>query len=454
MEEGRRRIQRGSRASARRLALLAAGTLAAAAVAAGEEGPWVVPVSLRVDGVETVLVSGESASRYLFEGPLSGFLTLPGGKDEVRFLFAHDRPASEGTLRSHGAKGAFLSEWRFGVHRDAHGLTLYPRSGRDLLRKVGGKRSGEGGALDGITVPVSAAANGEVLFFGERWGGRVFRLWKGEALPLPPLGRWPREGLVLLGGPSPALLSLGGDLSGAGGRVFLFLPSAGADFAGKGELPPGTLFVLQAEEAPAQVALRTKGKRVRFRWLPLAVPPDGAASPSFPGTAFSSPRAAVPDGPGGGGVYLLTQGDDRRGPSGRYLDHNGRLYRLAFDDASDPSRGGTLEVLLAGTEGPAGCSSLVRLSDGSLLLGEWPAFPLPGREASLWRLDPRSGDLTRLLEVSPSAAGVPEEAGEWGVVGAADASDRLGGGWIFVAVQGPVLSGSRIRSQVLAVHVQ
>ncbi len=448
---------RGRGAAALGWGMVAAGALAAAVAAAVEEKPWVTPVSLRVDAVETVLTPGDRASRYAFEGSLSGLRVLPGGKEEVRLLLAHDRRASDGAPRSHGAKGAFLSEWRLGVHRDAQGLTLYPRSGRDLLKRVGAKRGGESGALDGVCAPAAASPDGEALLFGERRGGRVFRLAKGEALSLPDLGRWPREGCVLLGGNpgSPALLSLGGDLAGAGGRVFLFVPSKGASLADEGPPPAGRLFVLQMEDENTESALRAKGKRTRFRWLPLQTPPGGVESPdSFPGTAFSSPRAAVLEGAAGGGLYLLTAGDDRRGPSGRYLDHNGRLFRLAFDDPSDPSRGGTMEVLLAGTEGPAGLSCLAPLPDGSLLLGEAPAFPLPGREASLWRFDPRSGDLARLLEVNPAAAGAPEEAGEWGIAGVADGSGLLGGGWIFVAVRGPAFSGAAGRSQVLAVHVQ
>lgn len=457
MEERPGCAGRGRGALAPGWVLLAAGALAAAAAAAEEEKPWVTPVSLRVDAVETVLTPGDRASRNAFEGSLSGLWVLPGGKEEVRLLLAHDRRASEGTPRSHGAKGAFLSEWRLGVHRDAQGLTLYPRSGRDLLKRVGAKKGGESGVLDGVSPPAAASPDGDVLLFGERRGGRVFRLAKGEALVLSDLGRWPREGLLLLGGTSgsPALLSLGGDLAGAGGRVFLFVPSKGASLAGEGPPPAGKLFVLQMEDETAEWALRAKGKRARFRWVPLQAPPGGVESPaSFPGTAFSSPRAAVLDGAAGGALYLLTGGDDRRGPSGRYLDHNGRLLRLAFDDPSDPSRGGTMEVLLAGTEGPAGLSCLAPLPGGSLLLGESPDFPLPGREASLWRFDPRSGDLARLLEVNPAAAGAPEEAGEWGISGAADASGLLGGGWIFVAVRGPAFGGDGGRSQVLAVHMQ
>jgi hypothetical protein len=458
MEESRGVNGRRGRAAGAGLALLAAGAVAAVA-AAGEEKPWVVPVSLRVDAVEVVLQPGDRASRYAFEGGVSGLLALPGGKGEVRLLLSHDRPAEGASGRGSGS-GSFLSEWRIGLHRDAQGLTLYPRSGRDLLRKVsvprGEKRSAGEAALDGLSAPFPLSPSGESLLVGERRGGRALEVRGGEARVLSGLGRWPREGFAVLGGTdSPFILSLGGAAETPGGRVFLFAPEPGPQGTGFSLGERGSLLALEMEGGAGEETLRTRGRRIPVRWVPLSQPPDSPAKTGGPsGTAFSCPRAALPDPRNPGKVYLLTGGDERRGPTGRPVNHNGRLYLLALDSPQNPRAGGTLEVVLSGTEGPAGPSCLAALPDGSLLLGEAPAFPLPGREASLWRLDPRSGDLTRLLEVSPAAVGEGAEPGEWGITAAADASPFLGSGWIFVVVGGPAFGEGSAISQILAVHLQ
>lgn len=453
MEHGRWWNGRAGRRAAGALALLAAALPFAAA--AGEEKPWVVPVSLRVDAVEVVLQPGDRAGRYPFEDGVAGLLALPGGKGEVRLVLAHDRPSGQGS-----GKGSFLSEWRIGLHRDAQGLTLYPRSGRDLLRKLpaprGEKAGTQAAVLDGLAGILPLVPSGEALLAGERRGGRVLEVRGGDARILPGLGRWPREGLALLSGRDrPVLLAVGGGAEGPAGRVFLFVPEGGPPGSSLAGAERGSLYALEVEDGAGEEALRQRGRKVRFRWVSLPQPPEVSAGAGGPlGTAFSCPRAALADPRSPASFYLLTGGDERRAPSGRPVNHNGRLYLLTLDSPEDPQRGGTLEVLLAGTEGPAGLSCLAALPGGGLLLGEAPAFPIPGREASLWKLDPATGDLVRLLEASPSAAGDGAEAGEWGITAAADGSPYLGSGWILVAVRASGYGGSDRRSQVLAVHVQ
>ena len=78
-----------------------------------------------------------------------------------------------------------------------------------------------------------------------------------------------------------------------------------------------------------------------------------------------------------------------------------RLYKLSFDDISNPLARGRIEALLDGTEGHKMLVNLTVAGDGSLLLQEDVAnHP---RLAKVWRFDPVSGKLSEIAAHNPSS---------------------------------------------------
>jgi hypothetical protein len=143
---------------------------------------------------------------------------------------------------------------------------------------------------------------------------------------------------------------------------------------------------------------------------------DGAQDPSNPSA-----------------YYFSSRGSEARAGDGRYVNHNGRLYGLTFDDPARPEAGGVLEMLLDGMEGVVSPGPIAIDAKGRMLICEAPTFPPPGRDSSVWLYEVKNGGLARMLEVNQTAT-EGRENGHWEASGVADASGALGDGWWLVSV--------------------
>jgi secreted PhoX family phosphatase len=77
-----------------------------------------------------------------------------------------------------------------------------------------------------------------------------------------------------------------------------------------------------------------------------------------------------------------------------------RLWRLTFDDPANPAGGGTIEMLLDGTEGHRMLDNLTMNERGQVMIQEAPGNqPYLGR---IWRYTPRRDRLTEVAHHDPS----------------------------------------------------
>lgn len=389
---------------------------------AQEAKPFLVPVSLHVQQVEVVLGPGQGAKGYPLPPAPAGLVAQRGPKDTLLLWVGH----GQGKIP--------LSEWTIQAHLDGQGLLAIPRGGKDGVKKV------EGGS-PGALVPAAGPSQGDdgLLLAQGTSGGRLYSVSGGKATSVAAAGRTGAAGVAHLGSGTLLLASPG---SGGEGRLYL---STG----------DGRLFALAVEGLATGEVPREVGVHYKVRFVAVRPDQEGAAlakEAADKGAArFLSPSAVAADPRTPGAAYFATLGGEARDGAGRHLDHNGRVYRLELAAQGDPARGGTLRVLLDGSEGVVSPAALAADGKGHLLIGEAPTFPLPGRDTSLWLFEPGAEvPLMRLAEVSPKGAGRKDVPGVWALGGVAEASSALGPDWWLLSLQARDAVGT---GQVLALKL-
>lgn len=140
-----------------------------------------------------------------------------------------------------------------------------------------------------------------------------------------------------------------------------------------------------------------------------------------------------------------------------------RLWRLRFDDGSAPERGGTIAMLLDGTEGHRMFDNLTINRRGQIFLQEDPGVPLiaPDHLAVIWRYTIETDTLTAVARADADrfvdGASRDLKTRDEESSGIIDASDILGEGWFLLDVQvpgNPTGDAELVaRGQLLAMHV-
>lgn len=483
--------------------LLGLSGAASAGTAAGPSttvGPYVLPVAQGVDITSLWTVADLPA------GDGFGMVGIPDGLGGFRqganlvLLMNHELPATEGIVRRHGQQGAFVSRLVLDPK------TLEVKEGADLINPgvvywdyatgaysptpSSGQLAAFGRFCSGTLAPAGRFFNpdsgrgyrGGVYFANEETGteGRVFGVtMNGDARQLPRLGLLSWENTVPAANHSDTTLVIGMDdnssqgynsifigrkqRSGSpldkagltnGGRYGLKVPGAttDADFRanyGKNQPAGFTLESINWNQTGAQQAAEAAAKQT----LRLARPEDGHWDPNHPNDFY----------------FVTTIGSPEAGSSPPR--NGGGLWRLRFTDIEDPMAGGTLTLLLDGTEAP-----YLNMPDnltidraGNLLLQEDP-----GNNDHLSRIvayDLDTGDLGVVARfdqdlfgpgagADPARLTVDEESS-----GIIDAAGLLGEGWFLFDAQvhttkglppgtGPGTVQELVeRGQLLAMHV-
>jgi hypothetical protein len=177
-----------------------------------------------------------------------------------------------------------------------------------------------------------------------------------------------------------------------------------------------------------------------------------AASKANGVTAFKRPEDGAWDPSNPDDFYFVTTATFT-GPS--------RLWRLRFNDGAHPENGGTIAMMLDGTEGQHMLDNLAINERGQILLQEDPGVPSgdPDYLASIWRYTIESDTLERVARLDPDrfVLGNPgflnrdEESS-----GIVDVSRILGEGWFLLDVQVPKEASDPALvagGQLLALHV-
>lgn len=394
----------------RRLAAVAVPLVAAAATPAfGHSGPpastgpstttppYVIPVA---DGVHTTSLltvdDGAATNGYELDGMPDGLGAKRSGKGEFTLFMNHEFNATTGTTRRHGQRGAYVSTFRI----DRHDLEV--ETGKDTIApgvqywdyvgqryQATASAGGPNPRLPGDVFAVQADAfsrfcsatlsarrqfesrrsdrgyGGRIYFANEENGneGRAFGVLEdGTTQQLPRLGLFAWENTMPAYNRSDTTMTIGSE-DGAFGqlRIYQGVKRSRGNAFDRAGLTNGVTSVIDVIDETVRTDLQFRsrygtGTPIEFDlaevdWdqsglrqqveaaadgLTLNRIEDGAWDPRHPDVFY----------------FVTTEGGDRTPTETGVPRDGGGLWKLTFEDIEHPSLGGTIELLLDGTEAP------------------------------------------------------------------------------------------------------
>jgi hypothetical protein len=372
---------------------------------------------------KSILTTGDAVSGYRLVGIPDGLGAFDNGDGTFTLLANHELPNNTGIVRAHGGKGAFVSKW---VIKKGD---LSVISGQDLIQNVAtwnALTSTYNAPAQGVvfnrfcsaTLPDPSAlyAGGGLGFDGrlfmngeETSGGRAFaHALDGTSWELPRLGKFAFENSAARpGGFAKTVVISQDDTSGAGGapngEVYVYIgdkQSSGTPVE-KAGLTNGSLYGIKVDGSLAEsrttgfgaasvpFTLFSFGNVENMTGAQLQTASDGNI------TKFLRPEDGSWD-PANPAVYYFVTTDRPNSPPqiGR-----SRLWRLTFSDVSNPAAGGTIEMLLDGTEGQEMLDNITVNDRGQVLAQE--DVGENARLGKLWLYDPASDTLTEVAAHDP-----------------------------------------------------
>ena len=462
----------------------AAGILVSARANTGPSSsaaPYVLGLEPTVASTAILTVS-DAVGGYRLVGIPDGLGAFDNHDGTFTLLVNHEIPASQGIPRAHGAKGAFVSRWV--IHKG----TLEALHGSDLIQEVATWNVATGSwnapakgvamsRLCSADLPVVSALYdatsglgyaGRIYLNGEEVSpsqeGRAFaHLMDGTSYELPALGKASWENLLARpeAGTRTVVVGLDDSSGAVAGQVYVYAgdKTGSANPVEAAGLAHGQLFGIQVAGVPAETGNTSIADGTRFALYPFGnvSGTTGAAIESLSAangvTAFQRPEDGAWDPSNPNDFYFVTTAS---------FTGRSRLWRLRFDDGAVPELGGTIAMVLDGTEGHHMFDNLTITRHGEILLQEDPGIPLgvPDYLAVIWRYTIETDTLTavartdaeRFVLASPDFIGTQDEESS----GIIDATDVLGAGWFLLTVQAPYNIGDTelvAGGQLLALHV-
>jgi hypothetical protein len=444
--------------------------------------PYVLPNADLPPGAvltKSILTAGDLVSTYRLVGKPDGLGVFSDG-GVATLLANHELGSGQGIVRAHGAKGAFVSRWTFDP------TTLAVVTGADhataptnvfvydplLSTWVAGPIAWINFCSADLapTTAFSFGALGttERLYlngeearppaprYGYAWAHVATGPDAGTSRHLPHLGQCAFENAVASPFPQTTTLVMLLDDSDANtdptatpdpSEVYVYVgaKSAVGNDVERAGLVGGTLYGLRVKTPAGPVPEETNAYGF------------GAATSTFVGSAdfelvslgdastfdgYAQQAASITNG-----VTRFRRPEDgawdvRPGFENRFYfattasASNGRLFRLTFADLSQPTLGGTIDILLSGTEGHRNLDNLCADAHGRLLIQEDPGGS--SRLAKTWLYDLLDGRFIELAafdfaSFDPSGATfltTNEESS-----GIVPAFDLLGDGWYLCSAQ-------------------
>lgn len=476
------RFQMYAAVAAAAVAAIAAGASGETTVA-GNQGPsstasaYLVPVA---PGVRTVavLTTGDSVNAkldgttpYRMVGIPDGLGAYDNGDGTFQLTMNHELGTTSGIARVHGSAGAFVSTWTI----DATTLTV--KSGNDLIRTIETWNAATQAYVQGTTAfgrfcsadmpAVSAfydapSGLGTTVRFhmnGEENGdtGRAMAHVAsgpntGVSWELPKLGRQSWENSVACPFPQAKTIVVEtDDTSTPGGQVYVYVGtklSSGNEIQ-KAGLTNGTLYGILANNVRNED--RTTGiglaKGVGGSFTLLALPDQAASGANTEAAAdtagcteFLRPEDGAWDPSNPSDCYFVTTDrfDQVKDNVGATVGRS-RLWRLHFSDITNPTAGGTITMILDGTETGQMFDNICVDRAGHVILLEDVGGN--AHNGKIWQCDPAAGTITMIAKHDPArfgdlnvAATAPFNNDEESS-GVIDASSILGPGWFLLDVQ-------------------
>jgi hypothetical protein len=417
--------------------------------------PYIVPVEPGVRST-AILTAGDSpnlkpdGTPYRMVGIPDGLGAFDNGDGTFTVLMNHELGAANGIARAHGAAGAFVSKW---IVRKADLAVL---SGADLIQQVvlwNPATSAYNPPAAGVAfarfcsadLPAVSALydaesgkgfDGRLFFSGEENGeegrGMVHGM-DGTSYEAPRMGKFSWENSVPNPGTGEKTIVLGTDDAG-GGQLYVYAgdkTTTGSPID-KAGLTNGVLYGVRVIGQPLENATSgipngafdvvSFGNVENMTGAQLQT-----ASVTAQVTGFQRPEDAAWDPNEPNDLYFVTTAS---------FSTASRLWRLRFVDAARPTLGGTIALLLDGTEGQHMLDNMTVDQTGHVYLQE----DVGGNDhiGKIWRYDIGADTLTLVAQHNPalftpgSATFLTNDEEASGII---DASDILGPGWFLQDVQ-------------------
>lgn len=333
--------------------------------------PYVIPTGPGV--AVSILTVGDSVNNkpdgtpYRLVGVPDGLGAFDNGDGTFTLLVNHELRETAGAVRAHGAKGAFVSKWVIekGTLRVVHGEDLiqyvstwnpsagaYNPPAKGVV--IGRLCSADLPPLTAFYNPATGLGyNGRIFMNGEETGaeGRAFaHLMNGISYELPYLGKFSWENSLAHPNTGDTTVVIGTDDSN-GGQLYVYVgtKTASSNPIEAAGLSGGVLYGVKVDGYPAEDPANGIPSGTRFslhsfgyvaNWTGSALE---SASVANAVTAFQRPEDGAWDPRSPRDFYFVTTAS---------FSGKSRLWRLRFDDPANPAAGGTIDMLLDGTEGP------------------------------------------------------------------------------------------------------
>jgi len=440
--------------------------------------PYLLPT---LPGVRTVpiLTVGDTIGSYRMVGIPDGLGAFNSDRHDFTLIMNHELLAANGIARAHGSKGAFVSRWEIdrrtlevvkgedftpspskvflwdtAMEKYVPGTTVWERHCSGDLPRPGAFWHQGKGTLERIYM------NGEEVSQGRAWARIATGPHTGEAWQLPRFGRMAYENAVASPHSQPktvVMLTDDGALSTAPtasafpSEVYVYVGTktnrgSAIDRAG---LTNGNLFGLKisvggqavVEESnefglgnatsgfvgAGRFSLHDFGDVSSFDALALEEASIAAGVTRFqrPEDGAWDPRKRNRDN-----FYFVTTAS---------LTLNCRLWHLRFDDVEHPERGGTIEILLKGTEGHGMLDNVTIDRLGRIVMDEDPGNN--ARVSKVWAYQISTGEFVEVAHhnpkfFDPAQTGTPDFiTQDEETSGIIDAAHILGPGWFLLDVQ-------------------
>ncbi len=413
--------------------------------------PYAVPTSPLVKTYSIATVDNTGATpddvfaktgggTYSMSGIPDGLGAFDNGDRTFTVLMNHELGNTAGVVRAHGSVGAFVSQWV--INKD----TLAVVSAKDMINSVVTWNSGTStynapgttafGRLCSADLPaVSAFSNGalgtteRIFMSGEETGteGRTFAHLvtganAGVSYELPRLGKFSWENSVAAPLAQNKTVVLGtDDGSGTNQGVYLYVgtkTSTGNEIERAG-LTNGLLYGIKIDGGAAQSESRTTdfgiGKNGTKPFSLVLAPNSGDVS-NVTGTAldahsaangvtsFLRPEDAAWDTISNNKVYFATTDryDQVKDGVGAQVGRS-RLWSLEFSDMANPQNGGTVKLLLDGTESLNMMDNIAVDLDGNIVIVE--DVGNQQHNGKIVKFNPTTGVIESLAQHDPARFG-------------------------------------------------
>jgi hypothetical protein len=434
-----------------------------------------------LSGVRTIpiLTTGDTIRGYRMVGIPDGLGAFNSDLHNFTLIMNHELLAANGIARAHGSKGAFVSRWKIdrrtlevvkgedftpspdkvflwdpAAEKYVPGTTVWERHCSGDLARPGAFWHQGKGATERIYM------NGEEVSQGRAWARIATGPHAGEAWQLPRLGRMSYENAVASPHPqrkTVVMLTDDGNLSTAGtasafpSEVYVYVGTKTnkGSIIDRAGLTNGALYGLK---------ITVNGQPVPEESNDFGL---GTAASGFVGSGrfslhnfgdvSSLDALALEQASIAAGVTRFQRPEDgawdprRRNRDNFYfvttasLTLNCRLWHLQFDDVERPELGGTIEMLLKGTEGHGMLDNVTIDRLGRIVMDEDPGNA--ARVSKVWAYQISTGEFVEVAHhnpkfFDPAQLGTPDFiTQDEETSGIIDAAHIFGQGWFLLDVQ-------------------